>query len=119
MSLVVQDANIIIDLIECGILELFFCLELEVITTSPVLSEITQVQQQTSFKPAIRNKWLQVIEISTIEYLHLQLLNLPGLSVTDKSVLRLADIRYACLLTGDGKLRKTAESCNVNVRGVL
>ena len=119
MRLVVQDANIIIDLIECEIFNLFFRLKQEVITTSLVLSEINRAQQQTSFKLAIRNKWLQVIEIDTIEYLHLQSLNLPGLSVTDKFVLKLAEDRDAYLLTGDGKLRKTAEGCDVDVRGIL
>ena len=39
MRLVVQDANIIIDLMECDLFERFFHLDLEVVTTSLVLDE--------------------------------------------------------------------------------
>ena len=120
MRLVVQDANIIIDLIDCGIFELFFSLELEVVTTSLVLDEITEGPQKEACRTAISKGPLQIVEISTIDYLRLQSLDLPGLSVPDRSVLEVAErTRGASLLTGDGKLRRTAESCNVDVRGIL
>lgn len=119
MKLFVQDANIIIDLIDCEIFELFFLLELEVVTTSLVLGEIVERRQREACQAVTRKEWLQVIEISTIEYLRLQALELPGLSVADRSVLELAAGRSACLLTGDGRLRKAAAHSEVDVRGVL
>ena len=51
--------------------------------------------------------------------MRLQALDLPGLSVPDRSVLELAESRQASLLTGDGKLRKTAAEHDVDVRGIL
>lgn len=91
MRLVVQDANIIIDLIDCGIFELFFSLELEVVTTSLVLDEITEGPQKEACRTAISKGPLQIVEISTIDYLRLQSLDLPGLSVPDRSVLEVAE----------------------------
>jgi predicted nucleic acid-binding protein len=119
MRIVVQDANIIIDLIECGVFELFFRLELEVLTTSIVLAEITEAAQKKACQAVIDQKALHVVKISTIEYLRLQSQNLPGLSVPDRSVLELAEAEEASLLTGDGKLRRTAKSSDIDVRGIL
>lgn len=119
MKLVVQDANIIIDLIECGIFELFFRLKLEVVTTSLVIGEITEPSQRKACHAAIREKVLHVVEISTLEYLRLQAQDLPGLSVPDRSVIELAQRREALLLSGDGKIRRTAKRCEVKVHGIL
>lgn len=119
MRIAVQDANIIIDLIDCGIFELFFRLELEVVTSSLVLGEITESSQKKACQAVVRKKWLNVVEISTLDYLRLQGLDLPGLSVPDRSVLELAEVREASLLTGDGRLRKAAKSSALDVRGIL
>lgn len=119
MRLVVQDANIMIDLIDCGLFELFFRLELEVITTSLVLNEINETEQKRVCKAMVAQDALHVVEIGTLGYLRLQSLELPGLSVPDRSVLKLAEEREASLLTGDGKLRRTAESASVEVCGIL
>jgi len=119
MRVAVQDANIIIDLIDCGIFELFFRLELEVVTTSLVLGEVSETSQKKRCQAVIRKKLLHVVEISTLDYLRLQSLKLPGLSVPDRSALELAEAREACLLTGDGRLRKAAKSSDVEVRGIL
>lgn len=119
MRLAVQDANIIIDLIDCGIFELFFRLEVEVVTTSLVLGEISQASQMKACQSVVRKDLLQVVEISTLDYLRLQGLDLPGLSVPDRSVLELAEAREASLLTGDGRLRKAAKSAALDVRGIL
>ncbi|MFO8026822.1 MAG: hypothetical protein R6U56_04080 [Opitutales bacterium] len=119
MRIAVQDANIIIDLIDCGIFELFFRLELEVVTSSLVLGEITESSQRKACQTVVRKKWLNVVEISTLDYLRLQGLDLPGLSVPDRSVLELAEVREASLLTGDGRLRKAAKSSALDVRGIL
>lgn len=119
MRLVVQDANIIIDLIDCEIFELFFQLGFEVVTTSLVLDEISDPPQKKRCQTVIGKKILHVHEISTLEYLRLQALDLPGLSVTDRSVLHLAQAREASLLTGDGKLRTVAGGVRVNVHGIL
>lgn len=119
MRVVVQDANVIFDLIDCDIFELFFQLDFEVVTTSLVLREISDAEQLRACQGAVDADGLEVIEISTIEYLRLQALDLPGLKVADRSVLRIAEDRKAFLLTGDGRLRKTAKSINVTVCGTL
>ena len=89
MRLVVQDANIIIDLIDCEIFELFFRLDLEVVTTSLVLGEISEASQRKRCEAVVRKKMLHVVEISTFEFLQLQALEMPGLKVADRSVLKL------------------------------
>ncbi len=119
MRLIVQDANVIFDLIDCNIFELFFRLELEVITTSLVLNEIDRPSQLKACQAVIDKQLLHIVDINTMDYLRLQALNLPGLSVPDRSVLDLAEHRGASLLTGDGKLRRTAKSLDVDVRGIL
>lgn len=90
MKVAVQDANIIIDLIDCGLFELFFRLDLGVVTTSLVLAEISESSQKKACQTVVRKKWLNVVEISTLDYLRLQRLDLPGLSVPDRSALELA-----------------------------
>ena len=119
MRIVIQDANIIIDLVVCGIFEEFFQLELEVYTTSLVLAEIMKPGQKALCDSAVRENRLKVVEVSTLEYLQLQASTANGLSVQDRSVLKLAKDRAATLLTGDGKLRKTARAQNVEVCGIL
>ena len=54
-----------------------------------------------------------------MEYLQLQAMDANGLSVQDRSVLKLAKDRAARLLTGDGKLRRTARAQAVEVCGIL
>jgi hypothetical protein len=46
MSVVIQDANIIIDLIPCEIFDDFFKLDIEVYTSSLVLDEIIRPDQK-------------------------------------------------------------------------
>ena len=46
MSVVIQDANIIIDLIACDIFDGFFKLDIEVYTSSLVLDEIIRPTQK-------------------------------------------------------------------------
>jgi len=53
MRIAVQDASIIIDQIECGLFERFFRLELEVVTTSLVLGEISQSSQRKACQAAV------------------------------------------------------------------
>ena len=103
MKLVVQDANIIIDLIDCEIFEIFFGLELEVVTSSLVLDEISDTSQREVCKKAIGKKMLRTIDISTIEYLQLQAMDLPGLKVADRSVLKIAETGQATSTEGRSK----------------
>lgn len=119
MRLVVQDANIIIDLIECDLFEPFFRLDLIVSTTSLIIGEITQKDQLMACRKAVQKNDLQVVEVSTLEYLRLQSMPLAGLSVPDKSVLTLAGDQGAILLSGDGKLRRAAEETGLRVHGIL
>lgn len=119
MRIAIQDANIIIDLIECGIFEAFFELGIETHTTTLVLEEIERDHQRRKCVSGIKAKRLHLHEISTDHYLSLLSEQRGGLSVTDLSVLELAAIHKATLLTGDGAIRKTARSKHITVRGIL
>lgn len=119
MSLVIQDANIIIDLIAAEIFEEFFRLDLEVVTTSLVLDEIIDEHQRFLCECSIDQNQLKVQEITTFEFLQLRSMNLTGLTVQDRSVLKLAKERNAILLTGDRKLRNVAQSQKIKVCGIL
>ena len=119
MSVVIQDANIIIDLIACEIFDDFFKLDIEVYTSSLVLDEIIRPDQKALCEHVVHQNQLKVVEINTLEYLQLQAMEANGLSVQDRSVLKLAKDRVATLLTGDGKLRRMARAQAVEVCGIL
>ena len=124
MDIVVKDANIIIDLLNIGLGQYCRLLGVEFHTTQHVFREIRDSRQQQlmvemildgglvvdEFKGEELERFLQMVEAFEGE---------NNLSDADCSVIILAQ-RYKCrLLTSDRKLKRQAESCGLQVNGLL
>lgn len=121
-KLVVSDSNIFFDLQSVELLKEFFLLPCEIATTDFVISEISRPEQMNKIQAFIDSKKLDVVsfdnkEISNIFAIHQT--NDNNASITDCSVWYLAKKTDSRLLTGDGKLRKSATEDNVKVSGIL
>ena len=120
MKLMINDANILIDLLQIDLLESFFKLEFEFHIGDMVLAEV-QEKNNDLLMMFVNNGTLQ-INSSTFE--ELLLINSikqsnVNLSIPDCSCLFLAEKLSATLLTGDGALRKRASQMNLSVHGIL
>lgn len=119
--LAVQDANVLIDLWDIGLLELIFELDFEVHTTDLVINEIEQEEQTRTIKNLIDEDKLLVNTFTPEELSELVAFqaNHSYLSLEDCSVWQIAGQLNAILLTGDGALRKKAAAAGLEVHGSL
>lgn len=118
-EIVVSDTNIFIDLFDVGMLEKFCKLPCAIHTTDLVAAEISskglkEAMEHLFAEGAITKKSFTPTEIEAINSLRRR-----NLSFTDCSVLYYAKTCGLELLTGDGRLRKTAEEMGVEVMGVI
>lgn len=119
-KLIVSDTNIFIDLISINVLDKLFLLPCDICTTDFVVNEIKWPNQRVEIDKHIITKELKEVsfgfdELVKISELHSNSSN----SMTDCSVWYLAKETGGRLLTGDGKLKRTAEGDNVKVSGIL
>ena len=119
--LAVQDANVLIDLWDIGLLELIFDLKLEVHSTDLVVNEIRQEEQVGAVQKLIDEGKLLVHAFTPKELAELVAFQTghSSLSLEDCSVWRIAGQLEAILLTGDGALRKKAAAAGLEVHGSL
>ena len=117
--IVVQDANILIDLYEVDLLESFFALGYETHTTDLVFHEVAQPVHGYVEDGQIRQHVLTPEQLELVIQIQTELGH--GVSLPDCSVLwltkELGDT--ARLLTGDNKLRQCAKDCGISVHGLL
>lgn len=121
MKIVINDANILIDLVKLELLEEFSNLNFELHTTDFVLEELNLDQNKVIQKLDSTGK-IHVITTSSIEDLqgiNTLLESSSGLSFEDCSVWYYSKKMGCTLLTGDGKLRKTARKDGIEVRGII
>jgi predicted nucleic acid-binding protein len=123
MRIAVKDANVFIDLESMGILDLWFQLGHETLTSSYVVVELEDGGHANALA-CIRAGQVREAEISPEEMIGdfeklWRELEGSGLSVPDASVLFLAIREKAILLSGDKQLRKQAKLRTVQVRGTL
>jgi predicted nucleic acid-binding protein len=113
----VKDANVFIDMEVMGILDLWFQLGIETITSSLVVQELEDgrhlqaLAYVDSEQIAALSSPLQAVFALREKH--------TGISVTDASVLHLAIEHDALLLTGDQKLRTVAEARAVECHGSI
>ncbi len=122
MTIVVHDAGILIDMFECNLEEEWCSLDFKLTTTSFVWREINRRHQKTRLKTFVdRGKLIiEAIGAETMaEIARMKTEVSPGLSVEDISVLLLSLQTRGVLLSGDGLLRRQAESQGVEVHGIL
>ena len=122
--IVVSDTNILIDLIEAGVLEQFFLLPMKVHTTDIVISEVTFPEQKAQVRTLVQTRCLTVKAFTPDEMLRLiDFVNSKrrrfNLRIADFSVWQYASENNYILLTGDGNLRKLAAEDGVEVHGTI
>ncbi len=120
MRVVVNDANILIDLIKLKMLPQFFSMGCSFYTSDLILEELHQEQQQ-ELQLYIDNRNLVVMTFDTDELILIGELQSekPQLSVQDCSAIFCALKVNGELLTSDNTLRKFAASRKMLVRGHL
>lgn len=121
MKIVINDANILIDLVKLNLLNLFSQLNFELYTTDFVYEELDE-NQRNPISDLYANGKLNIIE--TTEAIDFQkiselLENSNGLSFEDCSVWYYSEKLCGTLLTGDGKLRKLVSKNGIEVRGMI
>ncbi len=120
MKVVVNDANILIDLVDLGLLPLFFLLKFEFHTTELIINELFE-DQQLALSPYIKSGKLYVEEICEEDLAEIFAMknNKPMLSEQDCSAFHKAQKHGAVLITSDNTLRKFAINQNIEVHGHL
>jgi predicted nucleic acid-binding protein len=117
----INDANLLIDLFEIGLIDSFFQLNLEFHTTSLIIGELDQ-DQQSHLKQFIETERLKIREISILDIetfkdlpVQTRKLSIPDLSLYFYAI----ELKECMILTGDNRLRKEAEKIGFEVHGVL
>jgi predicted nucleic acid-binding protein len=121
MKIIINDANILIDLVKLELIDVFSELNFDLHTTDFVYEEIYDDQKRVISNLNKREK-LKIIETSSNEdFLGINnlLQNSKGLSFEDCSVWYYAKKLSGILLTGDNQLRRQATKNFVEVRGII
>lgn len=120
MTVAVNDANILIDVYELGLLEELFSLSVHFCVVQQVWDELHECQRK-AYLPFVETGKLLVGGLSDEgfdEVLAVKRLK-PQLSIPDCCAMVYAEQRNAVLVTGDKNLRMTAKKHGVIVRGHL
>jgi len=122
MRIAVKDANIFIDLESMGILDLWFQLDYQTITSSFVVVELEEGKHANALASIQAGQVIEAVipgaEMEAFEALMMEC-GQTGLSTADVSVLYLAIREEALLLSGDKPLRNQAKLRVVDVHGTL
>lgn len=120
MKIIVNDANILIDLVELQLLPHFFALKFEFYTTTLILEELL-LEQKVELDVFIAKGVLMVEEMSATDLIIIKSIekSKPKLSQQDCSAYHQAASKQGTLITSDNVLRKFALATNLNVHGHL
>jgi hypothetical protein len=119
MKIAVTDANIFIDLIKLQILELLFCIGLEIHTTQEIIDQLNE-SQLNKLNIHIGKAAIRVHKFDAEELENIVLFETPrALELADKSIVWLAIKLSAVVLSGDNPVRKFCELKNLPVKGIL
>lgn len=121
MKIVINDANILIDLAKLDLLDEFSKLNFELHTTDFVYEELNE-EQKSPVSSLLESGVLNIIE--TIDVKDFQEINhlldkSSGLSFEDCSVWYYSAKLSGMVLSGDGKLRKQVRKNGIEVRGII
>ncbi len=117
MKLLINDANILIDIVKLGLSDAFLSLAFDLHTTDFVFAELNDQQQQSILSDKLKIiKTESQQDFESITYLQH---NHPGLSFEDCSVWHYTKKLKGTLITGDGALRKKGIQAGLNVKGIL
>ena len=120
MRIIVNDANILIDLVELQLLQQFFALKFEFFTTTLILEELLD-EQRVQLETYVTQKILIAEEMSTEDLEAIKTIekSKPRLSQQDCSAYHQATSKQGTLVTSDNVLRKFAIATNIDVHGHL
>lgn len=122
MHIIINDANILIDIAKLDMVELFSKLNFSLYTTDFVINEIENPDQLKTIERLCNNKKMEIITTTSERLFYIYDIynnQTKGLSVADCSVWYYSKQMNAILCTGDGNLRKQAKKDNIEVRGIL
>jgi len=121
MIVVVNDANILIDLIKLQLVEAFFNIKWEFYSTNLIIENELYDEQKLQLQPFIESNILKIQELDANDMLTIMEIQAqkPQLSDKDCSALHCAKKLNASLLTSDNTLRKFAKQKQVDVHGHL
>lgn len=117
MKLLINDANILIDIIKLDMVAPFLELSFDLQTTDFVLSELSDAQQLL-----LESEKLKIITTDSPEdfrQINSLLANNNGLSFEDCSVWYYTKKLSGVLISGDGKLRKKVREDGIEVKGII
>lgn len=119
MKIAVTDACIFIDLYELDLTSRFFELNIEVHTTLDVLNELFERQQELLRAYQHSNK-LIIHSLSESDRERMRAgTYLAGLSENDRTVIYLATLLNALILSSDKTVRKQASKQSIEIHGML
>lgn len=120
MKIIVNDANILIDLVDLRMLPYFFQLEYEFHTTTIILDELFD-EQKEELVPYIETGRLIVDDLTEEDFVKIIMIRAakPKLSEQDCSAFHRAQKDNAALITSDNTLRKYAKANDLEVHGHL
>ena len=119
IKIAVTDACIFIDLLDLGLINSFFDLELEIHTTTLVYFELYEEQQKV-LKAYQSIDRLIVHNLIESDFLQIHIETYPkSLSETDKSVLYIANKLNACVLSSDKTVRNSAKNKSIEYHGMI
>ncbi len=120
MKIVVEDANVLLDLLNGDILGLWLGCGYKNLTTHFVWKEIIDTDQQSKIQPFIDSGLIVLEDVPVDVYPAINdFAKTSRVSIADSSVWWLASSSGAILLTGDSRLRLSAKKDGIQVRGVL
>ncbi len=121
MDILINDANILIDLVHLDLMNVFIQLEVELKTTDFVYEELNN-EQKALIQNFVETGSIEIIvttEGEDFDRIAEILANSKGLSFEDCSVWHYAEKLNGILLSGDGRLRNQATASGISVRGIL
>jgi rRNA-processing protein FCF1 len=116
VKLHINDANILIDIVQLNLVDAFLSLGFELYTTDFVFAELETTQQQVLQSDKLKIITTDVDNLQAIFNLSEQH---NGLSFEDCSVWYYAQQMNGILITGDGRLRTKAKASGIDVKGII
>lgn len=118
---VVSDTNIFIDLYKIDLLDEFFSLAIHIHTTDFIIHELKVMDQKNKILDygKLFIKKFDMQEMIKLVSFQRKMQDKTNVSIQDCSVWIYAQDNGYILLTGEGKLRRTAIKEGTNVRGIL
>ena len=121
MKIVINDANLLFDMLDCDLVIDFCQLPYQMFVTDAVLGEFDD-ETLSGYKDVLEKDLLRVhrLSVEDVKKVHaLQRAHSKALTFPDYSCLFLAKEMSAILLTGDKALRRAAQANRLRVHGTL